>query len=181
MLMASAACDGGDVTRLAGFADPRDTGTMAAARDRGAETTGDGSGLFGLFARKRTDPRAVPSLAQLDRLPAASGDAQWRCLAEAIYFEARGEPLEGQFAVAEVILNRVDSARFPGSICSVVRQGSSRPNACQFSFKCDGKPELIHERDAFARAGKIARMMIDGRERALTSGAKYFQDRKSVV
>ena len=96
------------------------------------------------------------------------------CLATAVYFEARGEPLEGQFAVAEVILNRVDSARFPSSICSVVRQGSSRPNACQFSYTCDGKPEVVHEREAFARAGKIARLMIDGRDRALTSGAKYF-------
>lgn len=56
--------------------------------------------------------------------PRATGGAQFQCLAEALYFEARGESLQGQFAVAEVIMNRVDSPRFPGSICGVVNQGT---------------------------------------------------------
>lgn len=54
---------------------------------------------------------------------AQTGGKQWRCLAEALYHEARGESVKGQFAVAEVILNRVDSARFPDSICGVVHRG----------------------------------------------------------
>ena len=55
--------------------------------------------------------------------PAPSGDAQWECLRKAIYFESRGETLRGQFAVAEVILNRVDNPAYPHSVCGVVNQG----------------------------------------------------------
>ncbi|MDZ4094139.1 MAG: cell wall hydrolase, partial [Paracoccaceae bacterium] len=54
--------------------------------------------------------------------PVASGDAEWQCLAQALYFEARGETLKGQFAVAEVILNRKDSGRYPTTVCGVVNQ-----------------------------------------------------------
>ena len=106
--------------------------------------------------------------------PAASGGEEWKCLAEALYFEARGESVAGQFAVAEVILNRVDVAAFPETVCGVVKQGTGRLNACQFSFACDGRPERIIEPAAFTRAGKIARLMLDGAPRALTQGATYF-------
>mgnify|MGYP001803931275 CR=1 FL=1 len=64
------------------------------------------------------------SRAWVDSQPRAAGDAQWRCLAEALYFEARGETVKGQFAVAEVILNRVQSARFPSSLCGVIHLGT---------------------------------------------------------
>lgn len=104
--------------------------------------------------------------------PEASGDEEWRCLAEAVYHEARGEPLEGQIAVAEVILNRRDSGLFPRSVCGVVRQGA-RSGACQFSFVCD-RPGRIGERAAFVLAGKIARVMLDGAPRRLTGGATHF-------
>lgn len=114
----------------------------------------------------------------LAELPAAEGDREWRCLAEAVYFEARGETIQGQFAVAEVILNRVDSRRYPDTICGVVRQGASRMNACQFSYVCDGRPEVVAERRAFLRAGKIARLMLDGAPRALTGGATHFHTRQ---
>ncbi len=64
------------------------------------------------------------------------------CLATAIYHEARGEPEDGQWAVADVILNRVDSERYPGSICGVVYQNADKGKyRCQFSFACDGKPD----------------------------------------
>jgi hypothetical protein len=104
----------------------------------------------------------------------ATGGPQWRCLTEALYFEARGESLAGQVAVAEVILNRVDSRRYPDSVCKVVAQGSHRLNACQFSFKCDGKREDMSNRDAFERAGQISRLMIDGRDRSLTLNATHY-------
>lgn len=110
----------------------------------------------------------------LDRLPEASGGKQWNCLATAIYFESRGESVKGEFAVAEVIANRVDSENFPDSYCKVVNQGSSQRNACQFSYACDGLPDTIRERDAFEKAGKIARLIIDGAPRVLTDGATYF-------
>ncbi len=66
-----------------------------------------------------------------------------RCLAEAMYFEARSEPLIGQIAVADVILNRVRSSIYPDTICDVVYQGSERETGCQFSFTCDGSMDGV--------------------------------------
>ena len=110
----------------------------------------------------------------LAEMPRAVGNGEWRCLTEAIYFEARGEPVRGQFAVAEVILNRVDSHRYPDSVCEVVNQGTGRLHACQFSYTCDGLPETIGEPRAWTRAGKIARLMVDGAPRALTGDATHY-------
>ena len=110
----------------------------------------------------------------LSERPAASGGEAWTCLTEAIYFEARGETLRGQFAVAEVIINRVASAAFPDSVCGVVHQGTGRKFACQFTFTCDGRAEDVHEPAAWERSGKIARLMLDGAPRLLTNGATHY-------
>ena len=110
----------------------------------------------------------------IDSLPAAKGGAQWRCLAEALYFEARGESVKGQFAVAEVILNRVESGSFPNSLCGVIKQGTGKRYQCQFTYTCDGHDEVIREKRAFERVGKIARLMIDGGARVLTGGATHY-------
>ncbi|MBS0124545.1 cell wall hydrolase [Aestuariicoccus sp. KMU-90] len=110
----------------------------------------------------------------LERQPAAKGGQEWRCLAEALYFEARGETVKGQFAVAEVIMNRVDSPRFPDSVCDVVHQGTGRKYACQFTYTCDGQPEQIAEPDAWERVGKVARAVLRGAPRALTDGATHY-------
>ncbi|WP_324753033.1 cell wall hydrolase [Roseovarius sp. Pro17] len=109
----------------------------------------------------------------------AAGDAQSRCLSEALYFEARGETVKGQFAVAEVILNRVDSPRYPDTICGVINQGTGQKYACQFTYTCDGRPEVIAEPRAFERVGKIARIMAKGAKRPLTKGATHYHT-KSV-
>ncbi len=85
-----------------------------------------------------------------------------RCLAEAIYFEARGEPEEGQAAVAQVVLNRVSSGLYPPSICSVVYQNHRHFNACQFSFACSGRPLRITEPDAWRQAQRIATEVSNG-------------------
>jgi len=106
-------------------------------------------------------------------LPAATGDDQWQCLAKALYFEARGESVKGQFAVAEVVLNRVDSGLYPHSICGVINQGTRY--SCQFSFVCDGNSDKIRERGAYEQVAKVARLMIDGAPRALTAGATHFR------
>jgi spore germination cell wall hydrolase CwlJ-like protein len=106
--------------------------------------------------------------------PAAAGGAEWQCLAEALYFEARGETVAGQFAVAEVILNRRDLSTYPATVCDVVNQGTGRRFACQFSYTCDGRADRIREPAAFERVGKIARAMLDGAPRALTDGATHF-------
>ncbi|MDF3414166.1 cell wall hydrolase [Sulfitobacter sp. M57] len=110
----------------------------------------------------------------IDSQPKASGSAQWRCLTEALYFEARGETVKGQFAVAEVIMNRVKSGRFPGSLCGVINQGTGKKYQCQFTYTCDGHAEVISEPRAYARAGKVARYMMDGKVPALTKGATHY-------
>ncbi|WP_338550780.1 cell wall hydrolase [Roseovarius phycicola] len=103
------------------------------------------------------------------------GDAEWECLAEAIYFEARGESVKGQFAVAEVILNRVDSATFPDTICGVVNQGTGRKYQCQFTYTCDGYKEVINEPKTYKRVGKVAQVMMqNGAPRDLTDGATHY-------
>ncbi len=106
--------------------------------------------------------------------PVAEGGAQWQCLSEALYFEARGESVRGMFAVGEVILNRVDSNNYPDSLCGVINQGTGRKYACQFTYTCDGKPETIGEPRSWERVGKVARILIDGAPRVLTGGATHY-------
>lgn len=108
-------------------------------------------------------------------LPEPTGDAQWQCLKTAIYFESRGETLQGQFAVAEVVLNRVDSPRYPKTICGVVQQSGS--GSCAFSYSCDGNKDVMTDRSSADVAGRIARVMLDGAPRQLTAGATYFHTR----
>ncbi|HEX9858836.1 MAG TPA: cell wall hydrolase, partial [Paracoccaceae bacterium] len=103
-------------------------------------------------ARRGPGASAAPAVVSYDvaflaQQPVATGDAEWQCLAEALYFEARGETVQGQFAVAEVILNRVDSPRYPATICGVVHQGGR--GGCQFSFTCDGYSDKIREQGAY--------------------------------
>jgi hypothetical protein len=86
-----------------------------------------------------------------------------KCLADAIYFEARGEPVRGQIAVAQVVMNRVFSGYYPNSVCGVVYQNANRHMACQFSFACDGIPDRISEPDAWERAKQISRDTLDGK------------------
>ncbi|MCP5036938.1 MAG: cell wall hydrolase [Rhodobacteraceae bacterium] len=106
--------------------------------------------------------------------PAASGAADWKCLSEALYFEARGETIRGQFAVAEVILNRVDSSEFPNSVCGVINQGTGRRFQCQFTYTCDGQSETVSDHATFINVGKVARAMLDGATRSLTQGATFY-------
>ena len=85
-----------------------------------------------------------------------------KCLTAAIYFEARGEPVRGQIAVAQVVMNRVFSGYYPGTVCGVVYQNANHHLACQFTFACDGIPDVVREPDAFERAKKIAAETLDG-------------------
>ena len=110
----------------------------------------------------------------VDYLLLADLDNQVKCLAEAIYFEARGENVLGQYAVAEVILNRVDSNQFPNSVCKVVSEGSTKLHACQFSYNCDGKPEYVNDRKSYKRILKLSNMLYGGAARILTGGATFY-------
>lgn len=105
-------------------------------------------------------------------LPNAAQEAH--CLAEAIYFEARGEGVAGQIAVGEVIVNRLDSRHYPDSICGVVYQGSDRRNRCQFSYACDGRPEDIHNQRAWRLAKELAELLMGGEQRDVSREATHY-------
>ena len=86
-----------------------------------------------------------------------------RCLAEAVYFEARGETESGQAAVAQVVLNRVRSGLYPPSICGVVYQNRHRHLACQFTFACEGKALRTTDTESWERANRIASAVLEGK------------------
>jgi spore germination cell wall hydrolase CwlJ-like protein len=86
-----------------------------------------------------------------------------RCLAEAIYFEARSEPEEGQAAVAQVVLNRVKSGLYPSTICGVVYQNRQHYHACQFSFACEGRSLRVTEQESWSTAVRIANEVTEGK------------------
>ena len=86
-----------------------------------------------------------------------------KCLADAIYFESRGEHVRGQMAVAQVVLNRAFSGKYPSTVCGVVYQNAHRHLACQFTFTCDGIPDVVREPDMWERAKTIAAEMLDGK------------------
>jgi hypothetical protein len=84
------------------------------------------------------------------------------CLTQAVYFEARGESVRGQQAVATVIMNRVKNPNFPKTVCGVVYQGAAHRNGCQFSFACDGQAERVVEHTAWDRARSVAARALSG-------------------
>jgi len=85
-----------------------------------------------------------------------------KCLTDAVYFEARGEAVRGQIAVAQVVLNRAFSGFYPNNVCGVVYQNKHRHYACQFTFACDNVADVVREPDMWDRAKKIAKAMLDG-------------------
>lgn len=95
-----------------------------------------------------------------------------RCLAEGIYFEARGEPWRGQLAVGRVILNRVASKQYPDTVCDVVYQNSHLHNRCQFSFACDGKDDSIRNADAWFSVRGFASWLLANTE-SKPNGSDY--------
>ena len=118
------------------------------------------------------------------------------CLAKNIYFEAKSEPVAGQYAVADVVLNRVQDSRYPRTICEVVYEGIHRESwktkqqkdlpdnerkfipvrhKCQFSWYCDGKSDTIRDSDAWRKSQEIAyRMVHEQRFRGMTEGATHY-------
>lgn len=108
-------------------------------------------------------PRRPRSPAARLDLEAKSYAKASKCLAEAVYFEARGEPVRGQIAVAQVVVNRALSGYYPTTVCGVVYQNSRRYLACQFTFACDRVRDVVTEPEQWDRAKKIAKAMLDGR------------------
>ena len=120
----------------------------------------------------------LPSTIVIEARPSGVDEHELNCLAEAVYFEARGEGSHGQRAVAEVILNRRASQSFPDTVCAVVHQGYNPANPqlhkCQFSYYCDGLPERFGDRDRLARIRAMAWNMLRGMKSNLTMGATYY-------
>lgn len=152
------------------FASLFETEHEAVSAQSGARLSALANGTLNA-PRKNGAPALEYSEEWLATLPAPDGDAEWECLRQALYFEARGETVEGQFAVAEVILNRVDSPAFPDTVCGVVHAKGG--GDCAFSYVCQGL-KTMSDPGARDRAGRIARLMLDGAPRDLTDGATYF-------
>ena len=115
---------------------------------------------------------AKPFLAQ----PASASDAAraQECLTAAVYHEARSESVEGQRAVAQVVLNRVRARAFPHSVCGVVYQGVGSGKACQFSFACDGSTLRPRDPAAWARAQRVAISALNGGVMAEVGTATFY-------
>ena len=97
------------------------------------------------------------------------------CLAMNVYHEARGEPVIGQYAVAQVVMNRVHSDRFPDDICKVIHQGFHKGrHKCQFSWYCDGKSDKAYDELAWARSLIVADNVFSGRVLDVTSGSTHY-------
>jgi hypothetical protein len=118
----------------------------------------DGSGVT--TVPQLSDADGKPNYAAL--IDPKDSARQMRCLAEAIYFESRSEPEDGQAAVAQVVLNRARSGIYPATVCSVVYQDRNRPFACQFTFACEGKSLRVEEPGPWAVATRIARDVVSG-------------------
>jgi hypothetical protein len=105
---------------------------------------------------------------------AGQSQAEQLCLAEAVYYEARGESLQGQLAVAEVVANRVEDHRYPNSFCKVVYQGSERRTGCQFTFTCDGQKARKPRGPAWEQAQAVAANIYLGLHQPITGGATHY-------
>ncbi|MCJ2083168.1 cell wall hydrolase [Methylobacterium sp. J-090] len=119
----------------------------------------------GFSPRRDAEPLAPDSARHryADLIGPDALDREQRCLAEAVYFEARSEPEDGQAAVAQVVLNRVKSGLYPSNVCGVVYQNRHRYMGCQFSFACEGKSLRITDGPSWQSATRIASAVIEGR------------------
>tara|TARA_R110002020_G_scaffold87001_4_gene214726 strand:- start:606 stop:1025 length:420 start_codon:yes stop_codon:yes gene_type:complete len=103
------------------------------------------------------------------------------CLALNVYYEARDQPIEGQIAVTNVVMNRVADPRFPNTPCKVIKEGvhskiTGRPLRwkCQFTWYCDGKKDKPHDLDAYRWAQIIAQHVGFGKAGDITSGSTHY-------
>ena len=131
--------------------------TMSALPDFSQVSEGDEDGDYDSLADAVADQDEIASSEEL------------RCLAGAIYFEGRGEPLAGQLAVAQVILNRTKSGRFPTGVCDVIKQRG------QFSFVRGGQiPSVSPSRSAYRTAVAVAKVALAQAWDSTAGKALYF-------
>lgn len=142
----------GDLKANAGKSAPAGAASDA---EKGGETIA-GKGQVGEEQKRQKTPAERLGLDAKARAKAE------KCLADAVYFEARGEAVRGQIAVAQVVMNRVFSGFYPTTVCGVVYQNKNRHLACQFTFACDDVADVVREPDMWVRAKKIAKATLDG-------------------
>jgi spore germination cell wall hydrolase CwlJ-like protein len=120
------------------------------------------------------DPIAIAAIEEMkieQEMMLLKAEREIDCLTRNIYFEARDQSIEGQYAVAEVVLNRIKDPEFPSSICEVVEQKNEK--VCQFSWFCDGKSDKMRDRKAILIARNVALSSIANKTN-FTDGALYY-------
>jgi hypothetical protein len=136
-----------------------DSNIKMSALEGTESDTGAGESIAG-----KDDASRLESPAQRLGLEGKTRAQAEKCLADAVYFEARGEVRKGQEAVAQVIMNRVFSGYYPHDVCGVVYQNAHRHLACQFTFACEHKDlSRIDEPDMWEQAKSIAKDTLDGK------------------
>lgn len=120
-----------------------------------------------------SSPRPVLRPASVERMSVSNEEIN--CLALNVYHESRSEGLEGQIAVAQVTMNRVEHSWFPDTVCSVVKQGYHKGlGKCQFSWYCDGRGDKPHERLAWINALDVADLVYHDNVDDPTQGALFY-------
>jgi spore germination cell wall hydrolase CwlJ-like protein len=142
--------------------DMKVTASLPSAGEEPSKANESGESIAAKGEVNSDNQHAKTPAERLGLFDAKSRAKSQKCLAEAVYFEARGEAVRGQIAVAQVVMNRTFSGRYPNTVCGVVYQNKHRHYACQFTFACDNNPDVIREPDMWERAKKIAKAMLDG-------------------
>ncbi len=167
-----------------------DNGALSAIASFTAPAKADDAALNPTLLARYIDQGFEPTAERVKKRNLAlastgAGQSESDCLAQAIYHEARGESEAGQFAVANVIVNRARSGKFPPTLCGVIYQNANKGRyQCQFTFACDGKDDTPGERAAWNRSQSIARTVyaefVNGQQMdALPGSALYYHTRSS--
>lgn len=141
----------------------------AAALAAAISASGAAQAQVPTSAKWQATPRYLPPM-----LAGETPEAAAECLALAITYEAGFEPLAGQEAVAQVILNRVRHSAYPNTVCGVVWQGSQRRTGCQFTFTCDGSLRRTRSAPAMAAARQVAVRVLAGESLDHVRGATHY-------
>ena len=142
--------------------DMKATASLPSAGEEPSRATESGESVAAKGQVNADNQRAKTPAERLGLIDGKSRAKSEKCLAEAVYFEARGEAVRGQIAVAQVVMNRTFSGFYPSTVCGVVYQNKHRHYACQFTFACDNVADVVREPDMWDRARKIAKAMLDG-------------------
>lgn len=162
--------DAGVPAMLAGLITNHKADVLATAYAPAGPDYSAPSPFDSILAKKDDAGRFVPEIGPKDHAwaanilpPSVFTAEEQQCLASGIYFEARGESVKGQAAVAQVILNRVRNPAYPKTICGVVYQNEDWRNRCQFSFACDNIRDRVNSKQHWKIAREVALAVTAGK------------------